>query len=397
MHNVENYSYLCSLNLKITSMIMEENPFVVSGRIRPEYFCDRKAESERMIKLLTNGNNVVLKSDRRMGKTGLIQYCFDQPVLHDNYYTFFVDILHTTCLQELVHELGRTVYEQTVPRGKKMVQSFVKALRSIAGKMGFDANTGLPTFSVGLGDIERPEYTLEEIFGYLQQADKPCIVAIDEFQQVAKYPEKNIEALLRGHIQRIDNCRFVFAGSERHMLEQMFNSRNHPFYKSADIINLGAIDRDVYVEFMCQKFQEKGRLLDAEVAKDVYEMYEGHTYYVQKTMNEAFANTPKGGTCLQKTLETAISDILAGNDYYYREQLSRMTIKQKMLLYAIAEEGVAKQITSADFIKRHKLPSASSVQSAIKRLLSEDYVVEDAKQFHVNDRFFRLWIRRMLA
>ena len=74
-----------------------------------------------------------------------------------------------------------------------------------------------------------------------------------------------------------------------------------------------------------------------------------------------------------------------------------MTIKQKMLLYAIAEEGVAKQITSADFIKRHKLPSASSVQSAIKRLLSEDYVVEDAKQFRVNDRFFRLWIRKMLA
>lgn len=378
-------------------MIMEENPFVVSGRIRPEYFCDRKAESERMIKLLTNGNNVVLKSDRRMGKTGLIQYCFDQPVLHDNYYTFFVDILHTTCLQELVHELGRTVYEQTVPRGKKMVQSFVKALRSIAGKMGFDANTGLPTFTVGLGDIERPEYTLEEIFGYLQQADKPCIVAIDEFQQVAKYPEKNIEALLRGHIQRIDNCRFVFAGSERHMLEQMFNSRNHPFYKSADIMNLGAIDRDVYVEFMCQKFQEKGRSLDAEVAKEVYDMYEGHTYYVQKTMNEAFANTPKGGTCHQETLEASLSDILAGNDYYYREQLSRMTIKQKILLYAIAEEGIAKQITSADFIKRHKLPSASSVQSAIKRLLSEDYVVEDAKQFRVNDRFFSLWIRRLLA
>ena len=378
-------------------MIMEENPFVVSGRIRPEYFCDRKAESERMIKLLTNGNNVVLKSDRRMGKTGLIQYCFDQPVLHDNYYTFFVDILHTTCLQELVHELGRTVYEQTVPRGKKMVQNFVKGLRSIAGKMGFDANTGLPTFSVGLGDIEQPEYTLEEIFGYLQQADKPCIVAIDEFQQVAKYPEKNIEALLRGHIQRIGNCRFVFAGSERHMLDQMFDSRNHPFYKSADNMNLEAIDKDVYVEFMCLKFQEKGRSLDAAVAKNVYDMFEGHTYYVQKTMNEAFANTSKSGRCTEETLETAIRDILAGNDYYYRELLSRMTIKQKMLLYAIAEDGWAKQITSADFIKRHKLPSASSVQSAVKRLLSDDYVIEEARRYRVNDRFFGLWIRRMMS
>ena len=376
---------------------MEENPFVVSGRIRPEYFCDRKAESERMIKLLTNGNNVVLKSDRRMGKTGLIQYCFDQPVLHDNYYTFFVDILHTTCLQELVHELGRTVYEQTVPRGKKMVQNLVKALRSIAGKMGFDASTGLPTFSVGLGDIEQPEYTLEEIFGYLQQADKPCIVAIDEFQQVAKYPEINIEALLRGHIQRIDNCRFVFAGSERHMLEQMFDSRKHPFYKSADNMNLGAINRDVYVDFMCQKFHEQGRTLDAEAAKDVYDMFEGHTYYVQKTMNEAFADTSRGDKCTVETLGTAISDILAGNDYYYRELLSRMTIKQKMLLYAIAEDGLATQITSADFIKRHKLTSASSVQSAVKRLLSDGYVVEEDRRYRVNDRFFGLWIQRMMA
>ncbi len=376
---------------------MEENPFVVSGRIRPEYFCDRKAESERMIKLLTNGNNVVLKSDRRMGKTGLIQYCFDQPVLHDNYYTFFVDILHTTCLQELVHELGRIVYEQTVPRGKKMVQNFVKSLRSIAGKMGFDASTGLPTFSVGLGDIEHPEYTLEEIFGYLQQADKPCIVAIDEFQQVAKYPEINIEALLRGHIQRIDNCRFVFAGSERHMLEQMFDSRKHPFYKSADNMNLGAINRDVYVDFMCQKFQEKGRTLDADVAKVVYDMFEGHTYYVQKIMNEAFSDTSRGDKCTVETLGTAISDILAGNDYYYRELLSRMTIKQKMLLYAIAEDGLATQITSADFIKRHKLTSASSVQSAVKRLLSDGYVVEEDRRYRVNDRFFGLWIQRMMA
>lgn len=373
---------------------MEENPFVVSGRIKPEYFCDRKEESGRLLKLLRNGNNVVLKSGRRMGKTGLILYCFDQPVLRDNYYTFFVDILHTTCLQELVHELGKAVYEQTVPKGKKMVLNFVKALRSIGGKMGFDANTGLPTFSVGLGDIEQPEYTLEEIFGYLQHADRPCIVAIDEFQQVAKYPEKNVEALLRGHIQRIDNCWFVFAGSERHLLEQMFDRSNHPFYKSSDNMNLDAIRRNVYVDFMCDKFEEKSRSLDIEVAKEVYDLFDGHTYYVQKTMNECFSDTPPEGVCGRDTLEMAISDILAGNDYYYRDQLSRMSIKQKMLLYAIARDGVATKMTSAGFVKRHNLDSASSVQSATKKLLSDDYVVEDGNGYRVADRFFGLWIRR---
>ena len=74
-------------------MQKDDNPFIVTGHIQPQYFCDRQAESGRLIKLLRNGNNVVLKSDRRMGKTGLIQYCFDKPELSKEYYTFFIDIL----------------------------------------------------------------------------------------------------------------------------------------------------------------------------------------------------------------------------------------------------------------------------------------------------------------
>ncbi len=376
----------------------EENPFVVTGHIKPEYFCDRKDESERLIKLLSNGNNVVLKSDRRMGKTGLIQYCFDKPAISEKYYTFFIDILHTTCLPELVHELGRAVYEQTMPRGKKVTQRFLKALRSLNGKFGFDAVTGTPTFSVGLGDIEQPEYTLEEIFGYLQQADRPCIVAIDEFQQVGKYPEKNIEALLRGQIQKIGNCHFIFAGSEKHMLGLMFDNRSRPFYKSADNMTLEAIPRDIYIEFICQQFSEKGRQIQPEVAGTVYDMFEGHTYYVQKTMNEAFSNTELGEECTLDMVMHSLQDVLDGNGSLYKEHLSKITLRQKTLLYAIAAEGWASQITSAAFIKQHNLSSASSVQAASKKLLEEELVVEESKRYRLSDRFFAMWIKRtMLA
>ena len=377
-------------------MQKDDNPFVVSGRIRTEYFCDRHIEAERLTRLLLNGNNVVLKSDRRMGKTGLIQYCFDKPELSKGYYTFFVDILHTSCLQELVHELGRAVYEQTVSHGKKMTQRFLKALRSLSGMMGFDANTGMPTFSLSLGDIEQPEYTLEEIFQYLQQADRPCIVAIDEFQQIGNYPEKNIEALLRGHIQKIDNCRFVFAGSEKHMLGRMFDNANRPFYKSADSIFLNAIDRDVYVDFIHKMFTDKGRGIEDTVAGYVYDMFDGHTYYVQKTLNEAFSFTPKGKQCTDETIWLSLQAILDGNDMFYRETLSRIPLRQKSLLYAIAADGKASQITSSSFIKRHKLASASSVQSAVKKLVENDYVVEDYKQYRVSDRFFSMWMQRLL-
>ena len=106
-----------------------------------------------------------------------------------------------------------------------MTQLFMQPLKSISGKFGFDPLSNIPTFSLELGDIDRPEYTLDEIFVYLAKADKPCIIAIDEFQQIAKYPEKNIEALLRTHIQKINNCHFIFAGSERHMMQNLFVSR----------------------------------------------------------------------------------------------------------------------------------------------------------------------------
>lgn len=182
-------------------MAKERNPFVVTGKIDAKYFCDRVVESERLVKSVTNGNNLVLISPRRMGKTGLIRYCYERPEIRDDYYTFFVDILHTSSLREFTYILGKEIYETLQPLSRKMAKMFLQTLKSISGRFGFDISTGLPTFSIELGDIERPEFMLEEIFDYLNKADKPCIVAIDEFQQIAKYPEKNIEALLRGHIQ----------------------------------------------------------------------------------------------------------------------------------------------------------------------------------------------------
>ena len=53
------------------------NPFVVSGKIAPEYFCDRVKESEQLIASIDNGRNLVLISPRRMGKTGLVYNCYD--------------------------------------------------------------------------------------------------------------------------------------------------------------------------------------------------------------------------------------------------------------------------------------------------------------------------------
>lgn len=378
-------------------MAKEINPFIVTGKIEPEYFCDRIHESERVIKSLTNGNNLVIISPRRMGKTGLIQFCYEKPEIKNNYYTFFIDILHTSSLKEFTYIFGKEVYETLVPRNKKMTSLFIQTLKSLSGKFGFDPLTNLPTFNVELGDIERPEYTLEEIFKYLTTADKPCIVAIDEFQQIAKYQEKNIEALLRTHIQKIKNSHFIFAGSERHMMQAMFLSAARPFYHSSDILELNAIDPELYIPFIVNHFKIKERRISEESVGRVYKLFKGHTYYVQKTFNGAFADTAKGEECSIEIIKATIDNMIENNATIFREILSNIPEKQKELLYAIAREGEVKQITSARFIKRHNLSSASSVQSAVKKLLEKDIITELNKSYAVTDKLFAMWINNIYA
>lgn len=373
-------------------MAKEFNPFIVTGKIEPAYFCDRVHESARLIKSLTNGNNMVLISPRRMGKTGLIQFCYEKPEMKDDYYTFFIDILHTSSLKEFAYVLGKEIYVTLAPGSKKMASLFIQTLKSLSGKFGFDPLTNSPTFNVELGDIDRPEYTLEEIFKYLAAADKPCIVAIDEFQQISKYPEKNVEALLRTHIQKIRNSHFIFAGSERHMMQAMFTSAARPFYHSADILELNAIAPEIYVPFIVNHFEKRDRTITTDVVERVYYLFKGHTYYIQKTFNEAFAGTPTGEVCTIEAIKTVIDDLIESNATIFREILSNIPEKQKELLYAIAKEGEAERITSAQFIKRHSLPSASSIQSAIKKLLEKDIVTEVNKTYSVTDKLFGMWM-----
>ena len=120
-------------------------------------------------------------------------------------------------------------------------------------------------------------------------------------------PGKNIEALLRTHIQNTGNCHFIFAGSERHMMQEMFTSAARPFYHSADMLELKAIEPQIYIPFIVSHFEKRNRQIAAGHVEKVYLLFKGHTYYIQKTFNEAFADTPEGEECTLETIRAAMT------------------------------------------------------------------------------------------
>lgn len=373
-------------------MVKNINPFVVSGKIPTAFFCDRTEESALLEKSLNNQLNVVLTSPRRMGKTSLIDYTFNKPDIKNEYICVSVDILHTTTFREFIFTLGSAVFESVATKSDRLRKKFVTLLKSLSASFGYDPVQNTPTFDIRLGDIQQPEYTLREIFEYLETVNKRCLVIIDEFQQITRYPEKNIEALLRTYIQKMSNVNFVFSGSQRRLMEEMFFSTKRPFYQSAKPLRLGSIPLDVYSDFVIGHFRNAGKDIQREAFALVYETFWGVTFYVQRLMKDAFAETPIGECCDTETVSQLIGAYIEENDSRMREQLSFITEAQKELLYAIHEEKQARAITSAAFNKKHRLRSSSSTQSAALKLLEYDLITQNEKIYSLSDPLMSLWL-----
>lgn len=372
------------------------NPFITKGYFGPDYFCDRVEETKLLKKLLANGNNVALISPRRMGKTGLLMHCFNEEQFRDDYYTFIIDIYATKSLREFVYELGREIVNVLKPKGRKVFDTFLSFISSIRAGISYDS-MGNPSWNVELGDIHSPSVTLDEIFGYLNGADKRCIVAIDEFQVVANYPENNTEAVLRTYIQHSPHVNFVFAGSQRTMMGEIFISPSRPFYQSVFMMNIGSISLEHYTAFILRHFEEAQKKISLEVIRIVYDMFEGVTWYIQQMMNILYMNTEKGKICREEDIEEAINLLLNSMDGTFAALLFQLNEKPKQLLVAITKEGKCKGITSSSFVKKHRLTSASSVQSAVRVLLEKQLVTVENGTYEPYDKLFALWMNKQYS
>ncbi len=370
------------------------NPFVTRGYRGPEYFCDRVKETSDLVQLLTNENNMALISPRRLGKTDLIHHCFNQPEIKDGYYTFIIDIYATSSLRDFVNVFGKAILEALEPRGRKAWGMFVAALKSLQQELTFDMN-GVPVWSIGLGNMENPAITLDEIFAYLNTADKPCVVAIDEFQQITQYPDgQSVEAALRTHIQRCQNATFLFAGSKRHLMGEIFTSPSRPFYQSVITMGLAPISEDKYTEFAIRLFEQNGKKLDEYVVHEVYSRFSGVTSCLQRVMNVLYFRTAVGELCTADKVDEAVDYLLGLYSENFATMLSQMSERQRIVFRAITMEGKARNVTSGAFIKKYRLSSASSVMSAVKALLDKDFLTQEGDAYVPYDQFFALWLSR---
>ena len=365
------------------------NPFVLTGYVSPEYFCDRQKETDKIISALLNGRNITLTSPRRMGKTGLIHHVFRNMQEDNDVKCFYVDLYQTDSLELLVKKLADTILgtlDSTEDTIIKNVISFFKMLRPV---VTVDPMTGEPGFKV---DVEpgQGEYSLSEIFAYMEQSDYRCFVAFDEFQTIAGYADKNVEALLRSYIQRLTNVNFIFSGSQRHVLENMFASASRPFYQSTQMMPLGTIDKSAYYAFSSDMMRNNGQSIDEETFDYLYTKLSSHTWYVHTLLNRLYETGIE--TIDKATVDDILADILLENEGTFQTFLRLVTPIQAKVLHAVATEGTIKEIQGKAFLTKYQLGAASTVKTAVKSLVGKELLLDNNGEYQIYDRFFGLWL-----
>ena len=367
------------------------NPFLLTGYVSPDYFCDREQETQKLISALQNGRNVTLISPRRMGKTGLIRHIFHQMEAEKQAKCYYVDLYKTDSLASLVEQLASVVLgslDTTEAKIIKQVTTFFKSLRPL---LSFDSLTGVPTFMVDVKP-ELAEHSLAEIFSYMEQSGQLCVIAMDEFQTIVDYGEKNVEALLRSHVQHLTSVHFIFSGSQRHVLENMFALANRPFYQSTQILNLYEIQESSYYQFAKEKLEAHHQQIPTDVFNDLYQRLAGHTWYIQMVMNRLYESGQKQIT--KPLVNKVLNEIIDENEATFQTFMRLITPAQARLLKAIAKEGTVQQALGSSFISKHQLGATSTIRSAIQSLVEKELVLDCQGGYQVYDRFFSLWLNR---
>jgi uncharacterized protein len=366
------------------------NPFVISGYIAPEFFCDREDESARLTKAIGSGRNVTLISLRRMGKTGLLRHV--KHLLENrskNNTVIYTDLLPTMSGNDLLNAISNALIRAR-KNEKNFLEKMLASLSSLRPRLTVDPFTRQPSVELKVEFASMIQPGLDQILDLIRGINKNLVLIFDEFQQISSYPEKNFEQILRTIIQTYPTVNFIFSGSSRHMLENMFMSAGRPFYLSTELMYLDRIVPAEYKKFIIGKFAKADITIEDDSIHMIFEWTRLHTWYVQYVCNKLFDLGEKEIT--PAIVNEAFLQILNEFEPEYINYRNLLTVQQFKLLMAVASENGVDMPTSGKFIKKYDLTSPSSVKTSLKSLSEKEMIMNENGKWLVYEVFFSRWL-----
>jgi len=368
--------------------MITRKPFYYGGVVADAHFCNRLGEINELIADIDTGLNVLLYAPRRFGKTSLVLKALGRT----QHAYVFLDLMGIVDEQEFINEYFNAVSKSLTSTADKAVNLFKKILGlkpNIA--VDFDAS-GTPSFRLGLLPGESKSVLKEVLdlpYKYAQYRNQKVVVVFDEFQEVVNL---GIAEKLRSVLQHHgDSVSYIFLGSKKSIMQNLFFDKNKPFYKSVKHLPIDKISDQDWRQFIKQGFASHQKQIDDEAIGTILGISKGFPYYTQQIANEIFGMTED--KVEPGIVQAAITSILGKEEDLFLSEWERLSQHQKKALKLLIHAGGV-NIYAKETMACFNFTS-SALKKAVEGLLAKDVIDHKTSRYYFQDPLFEFWLWRL--
>ena len=372
---------------------MESKPFIFGVATSGDNFTDREKETARLLSNFQHGVNTVLISPRRWGKTSLVQKVC-RLTQSDKLKIVYLDIFSCRSDGDFYNAFAAAVLKQTSSKWDEWVENAKLFLSRISPRISLGSDP-MSDFSISL-ELNPKSDDIDEILQLpekiAQKKGINIVVCIDEFQQIAEFKDsKMFQKRLRSVWQLQKSVSYCLFGSKMHLMNELFEKRNLPFYKFGDAVYLPKISTSDWVKYICGRFEATGKHISKELAEKICRTVDNHSSYVQQLAWLVWIQTKEVAT--DQNFEDAFQDIVDQNTPLFEKQTESLTTYQMNFLRAIVN-GVHKEFTTQEVLQKYQLGSSANVSTVKRALIKKELIETEKQQVIIPDPVMRIWLKR---
>jgi AAA+ ATPase superfamily predicted ATPase len=364
------------------------NPFVYGRVVSRNDFCPRP-ELEKQLKAHISANqNVLIEGERRTGKTSLI--CETIRKIKGSR-VLYVDLLEIKTVDDLCRRMVKAIVSLGNSAG--FLGTLMKSISNLRPVMSFDQLSGMPKISLGTEAPLEPN-SMEAILDVIAKhnSGSKIVVVLDEFQDILNLTgHKETLAILRGKIQFQKNVPYVFSGSIRNKMNEIFNSPDSPFFKSAITIEVGSIDKNAFKEFIVKKFKGSNRGIDAAVIDKIFPIAQDNPGDIQQLCGALWDCSDENDFIAESHISKAFELIFSRETKGYESLLNQFSAQQFHCLTGLTRIGDIAPLSS-EFMKITGISQPSSIKKALTRLVELNVIFKSTDEYKFVNPYFRAWL-----
>jgi hypothetical protein len=370
---------------------MMNAPFQYGTLATKENFVDRVEDRAQLKSFLSSHINVMLISPRRWGKSSLVKVAMEELQNEDkDIRVCFIDAFSIGSEAEFYRTFASQVIACSSSKLERRIQDAKKFLTGVVPQVVIkDDVTNFMAFDVKFMPQEQDKMDILRLPEMLAVAKKiKIIVCIDEFQQLANLPGyKNMEGKMRSAWQQQQHVTYCLYGSKRHMMMDIFNNANSPFYRFGQMLFLDKIPKTEWMPFIRGSFEKTGKHISEAFSSQVCDTVKCHSWYLQQLCYFIWNATTKEVT--EQTFLYGLRQLVNTNSPMFLSDTESLAPSQIEMLRAIKDD--VQQLSSMEAKNSYALGNPNTINKNKKVLKEKDIIEEEKGKLVFVDPVYHLW------